>query len=89
MFVDLLFIYVNILTQSPPLNSERLHFKTPKPHLVDKYNLYIIDILIIFAFLVEFAQNISNRHICCRIILNRHIYWGWAKRLMRSKGYVR
>jgi hypothetical protein len=34
MFVNLLFIYVNILTQSPPLNSERLYFKTPKLHFV-------------------------------------------------------
>ena len=44
MFVNLLFIYVNILTQSLPLHSERLHFKVIEPHLVQK-TTYILLIL--------------------------------------------
>jgi hypothetical protein len=67
-------LYVNILTQSLPLNSARFHVKIPKHHLAHKCNLYLTDITSFFAFLVKLAKNTSDRHICCMIILNRHIY---------------
>jgi len=59
MLINLLFIYVTFLTQSLSLNSERLHFKAPKPHLVHQNNLYLIDLTSRFAFQVNLAKNVS------------------------------
>ena len=85
MFVNLLFIYVNILSQGLPLNSLRFHIKVPKPHLVLKINLYLIDIVRYFILPAKLAKNISNRHICCRIILTRRIFLPWFDRFFAKR----